>query len=166
LTLPTGGRRTRIFGKPQGKSIASRNLWISIPNLLVAFAVWGMWGIITVQMLNLGFPFKPADMFGLTAIAGLMGATMRIPASFYIRLAGGRNTIFLTSVLLMIPAIWTGFALQDKNTPLWVFQACAFLSGLGGGNFACSMSNISGFYPKAKQGTGLRAECRSWAILA
>ncbi|MBP9737426.1 MAG: antiporter [Rhodoferax sp.] len=143
------------FWETTGKSIASRNLWISIPNLLVAFAVWGMWGIITVQMINLGFPFKPADMFGLTAIAGLMGATMRIPASFYIRLAGGRNTIFLTSVLLMVPAIWTGFALQDKNTPLWVFQACAFLSGIGGGNFACSMSNISGFYPKAKQGTGL-----------
>jgi NNP family nitrate/nitrite transporter-like MFS transporter len=143
------------FWESKGKRIASRNLWISIPNLLVAFAVWGMWGIITVQMINLGFPFKPADMFGLTAIAGLMGATMRIPASFYIRLAGGRNTIFLTSVLLMVPAIWTGFALQDKNTPLWVFQACAFLSGIGGGNFACSMSNISGFYPKAKQGTGL-----------
>ena len=108
--------------------MAYRNLWISIPNLLVGFAVWGMWGIITVQMLNLGFPFKPADMFSLTAIAGLMGATLRIPASFFIKLSGGRNTIFLTSALLMIPAIWTGIALQDKTTPLWVFQACAFLS--------------------------------------
>ena len=106
-------------------------------------------------MLNLGFPFKPADMFSLTAIAGLMGATMRIPASFFIRLAGGRNTIFLTSALLMVPAVWTGLALQDKNTPLWVFQACAFLSGIGGGNFACSMSNITGFFPKARQGTAL-----------
>jgi NNP family nitrate/nitrite transporter-like MFS transporter len=87
-----------------------------------------------------------------------MGATMRIPASFYIRLAGGRNTIFLTTCLLMIPAVWTGFALQDKNTPLWVFQACAFLSGLGGGNFACSMSNISGFFPrKAGHRLGLNA---------
>ncbi len=143
------------FWENSGKAIANRNLWISIPNLLCGFAVWGMWGIITVQMLNLGFPFKPADMFTLTAIAGLMGATMRIPASFFIRLAGGRNTIFLTSTLLMIPAIWTGIALQDKNTPLWVFQACAFLSGIGGGNFACSMSNISGFFPKAKQGTAL-----------
>ncbi|MBK6999593.1 MAG: antiporter [Rhodoferax sp.] len=143
------------FWESTGKSIANRNLWISIPNLLCGFAVWGMWGMITVQMLNLGFPFKPADMFTLTAIAGLMGATMRIPASFFIRLAGGRNTIFLTSTLLMAPAIWTGIALQDKNTPLWVFQACAFLSGIGGGNFACSMSNISGFFPKAKQGTAL-----------
>lgn len=143
------------FWESTGRQIANRNLWISIPNLLCGFAVWGMWGMITVQMLNLGFPFKPADMFTLTAIAGLMGATMRIPASFFIRLAGGRNTIFLTSALLMIPAVWTGIALQDKNTPLWVFQACAFLSGIGGGNFACSMSNITGFFPKAKQGTAL-----------
>ena len=94
------------FWNNSGKSVAYRNLWISIPNLLVGFAVWGMWGIITVQMLNLGFPFKPADMFTLTAIAGLMGATMRIPASFFIRLSGGRNTIFLTSALLIIPAAW------------------------------------------------------------
>jgi len=143
------------FWESTGKRIANRNLWISIPNLLCGFAVWAMWGIITVQMLNLGFPFKPADMFTLTAIAGLMGATMRIPASFFIRLAGGRNTIFLTSALLIIPAVWTGLALQDKNTPLWVFQACAFLSGIGGGNFACSMSNITGFFPKSRQGTAL-----------
>ena len=114
-----------------------------------------MWGIITVQMLNLGFPFKPAELFTLTAIAGLMGATLRIPASFFIRLSGGRNTVFLTSLLLIAPAVWTGIALQDKNTPLWVFQACAFLSGIGGGNFASSMSNISAFFPKRLQGTAL-----------
>ena len=143
------------FWASKGKSIATRNLWISIPNLLVAFAVWLMWGMITVQMLNLGFPFERSELFTLTAIAGLMGATFRIPASFFIRLAGGRNTIFFTSALLIIPAVITGIALQDTATPLWVFQLCAFLSGIGGGNFACSMSNISGFYPKAQQGTAL-----------
>lgn len=143
------------FWASKGKSIATRNLWISIPNLLVAFAVWLMWGMITVQMLNLGFPFEKSQLFTLTAIAGLMGATFRIPASFFIRLAGGRNTIFLTSALLIIPAVITGIALQHTSTPLWVFQLCAFLSGIGGGNFACSMSNISGFYPKAQQGTAL-----------
>jgi NNP family nitrate/nitrite transporter-like MFS transporter len=114
-----------------------------------------MWGIITVQMINLGFPFKPAELFTLTAISGLMGATLRIPASFFIRLCGGRNTIFLTSALLIIPAIGTGLSLQDKTTPLHVFQFWAFLSGIGGGNFACSMSNISGFFPKRLQGTAL-----------
>ena len=143
------------FWEKTGKKIASRNLWISIPNLLVAFAVWLMWGIITVQMLNLGFPFKPNELFTLTAIAGLMGATFRIPASFFIRLAGGRNTVFFTTALLIIPAVWTGIALQDKTTPLWVFQACAFLSGIGGGNFSASMSNINTFFPKKKQGLAL-----------
>jgi nitrate/nitrite transporter NarK len=70
------------FWERTGKKIAYRNLWISIPNLLCGFAVWGMWGIITVQMLNLGFPFTQAELFTLTAIAGFSGATMRIPASF------------------------------------------------------------------------------------
>jgi len=143
------------FWESKAKGIANRNLWISIPNLLCGFAIWLMWGIITVQMLNLGFPFTPAEMFTLTAISGLMGATLRIPASFFIRLCGGRNTIFLTSALLIIPAIGTGISLQDKTTPLWVFQFWAFLSGIGGGNFACSMSNISGFFPKRLQGTAL-----------
>ncbi|MDO8292833.1 MAG: MFS transporter [Gallionella sp.] len=143
------------FWESKGKKIASRNLWISIPSLLLGFAIWLMWGIITVQMINLGFPFKPAELFTLTAISGLMGATFRIPASFFIRLSGGRNTIFLTTALLMIPCIGAAIALQDKTTPLWVFQIWAFLSGIGGGNFACSMSNISGFYPKRLQGTAL-----------
>ena len=143
------------FWNSTGKSIANRNLWISIPSLLLGFAIWMMWGIITVQMLNLGFPFTKDDMFSLTAIAGLSGATLRIPSSFFIRIAGGRNTIFLTTALLMIPAIGTGIALQDKTTPLWVFQLMALLSGIGGGNFACSMSNISTFFPKRLQGTAL-----------
>ena len=143
------------FWESTGKKIANRNLWISIPSLLLGFAIWLMWGIITVQMLNLGFPFKPDELFTLTAIAGLAGATLRIPASFFIRIAGGRNTIFLTTALLMIPAIGTGIALQDKDTPLWVFQLMALLSGIGGGNFACSMSNISTFFPKRLQGTAL-----------
>ena len=69
------------FWESTGKKVAYRNLWISIPALLCGFAVWGMWGIITVQMLNLGFPFTQAELFTLTAIAGIAGATMRIPAS-------------------------------------------------------------------------------------
>lgn len=143
------------FWESTGKKIASRNLWISIPSLLCGFAVWLYWGIITVQMLNLGFPFEKAELFTLAAIAGLTGATLRIPSSFFIRIAGGRNTIVFTTALLMIPAIGAGIALQDKNTPLWVFQILAFLSGFGGGNFASSMSNISFFFPKRMQGLAL-----------
>ncbi len=143
------------FWESTGKRIAYRNLWISVPALLCGFAVWGMWGIITVQMLNLGFPFTQAELFTLTAIAGLAGATMRIPSSFYIRLAGGRNTIFLTTAMLLAPAIGTGIALQHEDWPLWVFQMLALWSGVGGGNFASSMSNITTFFPKRLQGTAL-----------
>jgi len=143
------------FWESTGRKIAYRNLWISVPALLCGFAVWGMWGIITVQMLNLGFPFTQAELFTLTAIAGISGATMRIPASFLIRLAGGRNTIFLTTAMLLAPAIGTGIALQHKDWPLWAFQLMALWSGVGGGNFASSMSNISTFFPKRLQGTAL-----------
>ena len=143
------------FWETTGKRIAYRNLWISVPALLCGFAIWGMWGIITVQMLNLGFPFSQAELFSLTAISGLAGATMRIPASFLIRLSGGRNTIFLTTAMLLAPAIGTGIALQHPEWPLWVFQLMALWSGVGGGNFASSMSNIGTFFPKRLQGTAL-----------
>ena len=143
------------FWEKEGKKIANRNLWISIPSLLCGFAVWLYWGIITVQMLNLGFPFEKSELFTLAAIAGLTGATLRIPSTFFIRIAGGRNTIFFTTALLMIPAVGAGLALSDPTTPLWHFQILAFLSGIGGGNFASSMSNISFFFPKRTQGYSL-----------
>lgn len=143
------------FWESEGKKIANRNLWISIPSLLCGFAVWLYWGIITVQMLNLGFDFEKSELFTLMAIAGLTGATLRIPSSFFISICGGRNTIVFTTALLILPALGTGFALRDPNTPLWVFQFLALLSGFGGGNFASSMSNISFFFPKKMQGLAL-----------
>jgi NNP family nitrate/nitrite transporter-like MFS transporter len=143
------------FWEQSGHQTARRNLWISIPSLLCGFAVWLYWGVITVQMLNLGFPFAKSELFTLMSIAGLTGATLRIPSSFFIRLCGGRNTIVFTTALLIIPALGAGIALQNPQTPLWVFQALALLSGLGGGNFASSMSNISFFYPKKVQGLAL-----------
>lgn len=141
--------------KAYGKETAFRNLWCSVPCLLSAFAVWMCWGVLTVQMLSLGFPFTQEQLFTLTSIAGLSGATLRIPETFFIRLAGGRNTIFLTTALLLIPVIGTGLALGNKETPLWIFQILALLSGIGGGNFASSMSNISFFFPKKMQGLAL-----------
>jgi NNP family nitrate/nitrite transporter-like MFS transporter len=143
------------FWNSTGKRVATRNLWISIPSLLCAFAVWLYWSIITAQMLDLQFPFTKAELFTLNAIAGLTGATLRIPSSFLIRVAGGRNTIFFTTLLLIIPALGTGVALMDPTTPLWVFWILAALSGIGGGNFASSMSNISFFFPKRVQGASL-----------
>lgn len=143
------------FWESTGAKVANRNLWISIPCLLCAFAVWLYWSIITVQMKNLGFPFDTAQLFTLSAIAGFSGATLRIPNSFLIAISGGRNVIALTTGLLIIPALGTGFALQDPNTSYTTFAILAALAGIGGGNFASSMSNISFFFPKRMQGTSL-----------
>lgn len=143
------------FWESTGSKIAFRNLWISIPNLLLGFAIWLCWSVIVVQMKNMGFPFEDELLFTLASIAGLSGATLRIPNSFLIAIAGGRNVIALTTALLLIPAVGLGIALQDINTPFATFAILAALSGLGGGNFASSMSNINFFFPKRMQGLSL-----------
>lgn len=149
------------FWATTGKKTANRNLWISIPALLLAFSVWMMWSIIIVQMEKLGFRFNPdpsvskAMLYALPAIAGLAGATLRIPNSFLVAIGGGRNVIFVNTLLLLIPAIGAGIALQDINTPYMAFALLAATSGFGGGNFASSMSNISQFFPKKMAGTAL-----------
>ncbi len=144
-----------------GKAVAARNLWLSIPCLLCGFAVWMYWSIITVQMQELGYVFSPDPgrnkelFYTLASIAGLVGATLRIPNSFFIALSGGRNVIAATTALLIIPAAGVGIALRDPNTSFATFAVLAALSGIGGGAFASSMSNISFFYPKRMQGLAL-----------
>ncbi len=162
------------FWSKTGKKIADRNLWSSIPALLLAFSIWIMWGVLVKYMKEFGFNFGLTDglipgsdayisalkevnslYYTLPAIAGLAGATLRLPNSFLISLGGGRNVIFVTTTLLLIPAIGTGIALSDVNTPYMLFAVMALLSGFGGGNFSSSMSNISFFYPKKNQGYAL-----------
>lgn len=155
------------FWEKTGKSIANRNLWLSIPALLLGFAVWLMWGVLIVQMKKLGFtlgmnPQTPEDwenvntlLWTLPAVAGLAGATLRIPNGFLIGIGGGRNVIFLTTLLLLIPAYGAGWALGDRDVPYLVLVMLAATSGIGGGNFSSSMSNISTFFPKKVQGTSL-----------
>lgn len=144
-----------------GKSVAFRNLWVSIPCLLCGFAVWMYWSIITVQMQKLGFTFDPDPdrnrslFYTLSAIAGLSGATLRIPNSFFVALSGGRNVIAVSTALLLLPALGTGIALRDPDTGFATFAVLAALSGFGGGAFASSMSNISFFFPKRMQGLSL-----------
>jgi len=162
------------FWNSTGKSIANRNLWVSIPNLLCGFSVWLYWGMIakTMQRLHCAnldlfdFTFRNdgasydevgyrALMFTLPAVAGLSGATLRIPNSFMIAICGGRIVKFMTTVLLIIPAVLAGVALQNPDTPFYVFIILAAMSGVGGGAFASSMSNISFFFPKKMQGLAL-----------
>ena len=143
------------FWQTRGAKIANRNLWSSISCLSCAFAIWLYWSVITVEMKNLGFPFDDEQLFTLSAVAGLTGATLRIPNSFLIAISGGRNVISLTTALLIIPSLGTGIALQNSDTTYSVFVILAYLSGIGGGNFSSSMSNISFFFPKKNQGIAL-----------
>jgi NNP family nitrate/nitrite transporter-like MFS transporter len=138
-----------------GKSIASRNLWISIPALFLAFAVWMVWSAVIVRLNSIGFTFSNDQLFWLAALPGLSGATLRIFYSFMVPIFGGRRWTALSTGSLLIPALWMGFAVQDTSTTYSVFVIIALLCGFGGGNFASSMSNISFFYPKAQQGTAL-----------
>ncbi len=143
------------FWENGGKQVASRNLWISIPALLLAFAVWMVWSAVIVNLPEIGFDFDDGQLFWLAALPGLSGATLRIFYSFMVPIFGGRRWTAISTASLLIPALWMGFAVQNPDTPFSVFVIIALLCGFGGGNFASSMSNISFFYPAKKQGTAL-----------
>lgn len=143
------------FWEKQGKSIAARNLWISIPNLLLAFSVWMVWSVVVAKMPAIGFNFSVGERFWLAALPGLSGATLRIFYSFMIPIFGGRKWTALSTASLLLPAIGIGFAVQDPTTSYTTFLILALLCGLGGGNFASSMANIAYFYPKKTKGNAL-----------
>ena len=141
------------FWESTGRRVANRNLWISIPNLLCGFAVWLYWGMVAkfIRQIHFGnrdlFDFTfgndgqpygddlsgyAAQLLTLPAVAGLVGATLRIPNSFMIAICGGRNVKFMTTVLLILPALGAGLALRDPDTPFAIFLLLAAMSGVGG----------------------------------
>jgi NNP family nitrate/nitrite transporter-like MFS transporter len=139
----------------KGRAIARRNLWISIPNLLLAFAVWMVWSVVVAKLPAVGFKFTTDQLFWLAALPALSGATMRIAYGFMPPIFGGRLWTTLATWSLMIPAIGIGFAVQNPTTPYVIFLLLALLCGFGGANFASSMSNIAFFFPKAEKGNAL-----------
>lgn len=143
------------FWEDRGQSIAKRNLWISIPCLLLAFAVWLVWSVVVAKLPALGFGYTTDQLFWLAALPGLSGATLRIFYSFMVPIFGGRLWTTLSTASLLLPALGIGFAVQNPETPYWLFMFLALLCGFGGGNFASSMANISFFFPKAEKGHAL-----------
>jgi NNP family nitrate/nitrite transporter-like MFS transporter len=143
------------FWDETGRAVARRNLWVSIPCLLLAFAVWMVWSVVVAKLPAVGFRFDTAQLFWLASLPGLSGATLRIFYSFMPPIFGGRLWTTVSTWSLMIPAVGIGFAVQNPETPYWVFLGLALLCGLGGGNFASSMANISFFFPKREKGNAL-----------
>ncbi len=143
------------FWQEKGRKIANRNLWISIPALLLAFSVWMVWSVVVAKLPSVGFSYTTDQLFWLAALPGLSGATLRIFYSFMVPIFGGRLWTTLTTASLLVPAFGIGYAVQNPETPYFIFLVLALLCGFGGGNFASSMANISFFFPKAQKGNAL-----------
>mgnify|MGYP001329468063 CR=1 FL=1 len=143
------------FWAAKGRKIAMRNLWLSIPALLLAFSVWMVWSMVVAKLPAIGFTFTPGQLFWLAALPGLSGATLRIFYSFMVPIFGGRFWTTVSTASLLLPAMGIGYAVQNPETPYLIFMVLALLCGLGGGNFASSMANIAYFFPKAEKGNAL-----------
>ena len=143
------------FWQQRGQRIASRNLWISVPCLLLAFCVWMLFSAVAVNLPKVGFNFTTDQLFMLTALPSVSGALLRVPYSFMVPIFGGRRWTAFSTGILIIPCVWLGFAVQDTSTPYSVFIIISLLCGFAGANFASSMANISFFFPKQKQGGAL-----------
>src|SRR5271170_3172185 len=136
------------FWKSKGKAIAQRNLIWSIVAEHFAFSIWAIWSIVATKLPAAGFHYTTDQLFQL-------GALTRFPYTFAVTTFGGRNwTIFSTSVLF-IPTIALAYFVTQPSTPFWVMMLAAATAGLGGGNFASSMANISFFYPDRMKGWAL-----------
>jgi MFS transporter, NNP family, nitrate/nitrite transporter len=143
------------FWEAKGKFIARRNLIWSIVAEHIAFSVWLIWSIAAAKLPQAGFHYTTDQLFQLVALPGLIGSLMRFPYTFAVTTFGGRNwTIFSTSVLF-IPTIALAYFVTQPDTPYWEMLSVAALAGLGGGNFASSMANISFFYPDRMKGWAL-----------
>ncbi len=145
----------KAFWQREGEAIAKLNLWISMPALFLAFAVWQLWSVVAVSLPALGFRYSTNQLFWLAAAPALSGATLRIFYSFMVPLVGGRRWTAISTASLLIPAIGVGFAVQDPTTSYPTMLMLALLCGLGGGNFSSSMANISFFFPKERKGSAL-----------
>ena len=143
------------FWQSKGKFIARRNLIWSIVAEHIGFSVWLIWSIVAANLSRAGFHYTTAQLFQLVALPGLIGALMRFPYTFAVTAFGGRNWTILSASVLFIPTIALAYFVTKPDTPYTTMLLISALAGLGGGNFASSMTNISFFYPDRMKGWAL-----------
>ncbi len=141
------------FWAATGARIARRNLIFSILSEHIGFSVWSLWSVL-VLFLGPAYGIDPAGKFLLTAVPALIGSALRIPYSFAVSRFGGRNWTVFSASLLLVPAVLAAFLIKPgvSYSTLMILSAVA---GVGGGNFASSMTNINAFYPQARKGWAL-----------
>jgi len=138
-----------------GAPIARRNLIWSIAAEHIGFSVWLLWSAVVIYLPQAGFAFSVNQLFWLVALPNMVGATLRFPYTFAVPRFGGRNWTVVSALLLMIPLGLLTACVTHPGTPYWMFLVAAASAGLGGGNFASSMANISFFYPDSRKGFAL-----------
>lgn len=143
------------FWQQEGAKIAWRTLTITTMALILSFSTWFLMSAAVVRLPNIGFKFSTMELFWLTAMPGLAGGTLRIINTFLIPIFGTRHVITVTTFLKIFPLIGLVFAVQNPNTPWWLFMLLAFGMGIGGGDFSSYMPSTSLFFPKRLQGTAL-----------
>src|SRR5436853_3795668 len=139
----------------KGKLIARRNLIWSIVAEHIGFSVWLIWSIVATKLPQAGFHYSTDELFQLVAVPGLIGSLMRFPYTFAVTTFGGRNWTMFSAAVLFIPTIALAYFVSQPDTPFWLMLLVAATAGLGGGNFASSMANISFFYPDRMKGWAL-----------
>src|SRR6478735_6617636 len=143
------------FWNATGKTIARRNLIWSIVAEHIGFSVWLIWSIVTTKLPQAGFHYTTDQLFQLVAVPGLIGALMRFPYTFAVTTFGGRNWTIFSAAVLFIPTLSLAYFVGRPDTPFWLMLLVASTAGLGGGNFASSMTNISFFFPDRMKGWAL-----------
>ncbi len=143
------------FWNAGGKAIARRNLIWSIVAEHIGFSVWLIWSIVTTKLPQAGFHYTTDQLFQLVAVPGLIGAFMRFPYTFAVTTFGGRNWTIFSAAVLFIPTLSLAYFVSQPDTPFWLMLLIASTAGLGGGNFASSMTNISFFFPDRMKGWAL-----------
>jgi NNP family nitrate/nitrite transporter-like MFS transporter len=143
------------FWNAKGKFIARRNLIWSIVAEHIGFSVWLIWSIVATKLPQAGFHYTTDELFQLVALPGLIGSLMRFPYTFAVTTFGGRNWTIFSAAALFIPTIALAYFVTQPDTPFWMMLSVSATAGLGGGNFASSMANISFFYPDRMKGWAL-----------
>jgi MFS transporter, NNP family, nitrate/nitrite transporter len=143
------------FWEAQGKAIARRNLIWSIVAEHLGFSIWLTWSIVATKLPQAGFHYTTDQLFQLVAVPGLVGSLMRFPYTFAVTTFGGRNWTIFSAAVLFIPTIALAYFVTQPDTPFWLMLLISATAGLGGGNFASSMANISFFYPDRMKGWAL-----------
>src|SRR5436309_4960430 len=143
------------FWESKGKAVARRNLIWSIFAEHLGFSIWLVWSIVATKLPQAGFHYTTDQLFQLVAVPGLIGSLVRFPYTFAVTTFGGRNWTIVSAAVLFIPTTALAYFVTQPDTPFWLMLVVAATAGLGGGNFASSMANISFFYPDRMKGWAL-----------